>query len=300
MTKYVAYTPRLTKPAASDKSWLKYGNPWVNGNDQAMEITYDWKYTYGSCLPNCVGYMWGRVYEISKQYNTELPTTTKLSVGNAKSAWGHNADLWARGQQPRLGAVICWTNSGAGHVGIVEKIEYNDDKSIKYITVGEGAYAQYVFTLNKMYPGDNYTYWGKYPLQGFIYPPYCDLFSSDGKPKEDRLEKETILLVSDKIKKYVQRYITNYTPEDPGFDVTEPPPPPTPGDADGTKLVVGNKIKVIGKGNTSKTGGGQEVNKLDAEFVLKSFHPGFPYPYRLGPADGRGVGYWAESGIKKL
>ena len=294
------YVPRLSKPLPDDKCWLSTR---VGGYNRAIEITQSWRYTPGSCLPNCVGFMWGRVYELSKQYGTELPNTNKLSVYNAKTCYGHNkdaADAYARGDYPRLGAVICWDSSSAGHVAIVEKINFKDDGTVKNIQISEAAYGQYVFNVYTVKPEDNYNYSPKYPTQGFVYPPYCGLFSPDGTATDLALKPETIVVISDAIAKYVQTYTSSYSKENPGFDPEEPPAPETPKDVSGTTLVTGNTIRVIGLGNTSKTGGGKEINDIGTEYTLKSFHPGFPFPYRLGPKDGRGVGYWPASAIQKL
>lgn len=303
---YLEYISRTVKPEPSDKNWLKYGKQGVNGNDRAIEITEPCRYAYGSCLPNCVGYAWGRVYEISKQYETELPSnnylTGTLSTGNAKNWFGYhrnNENAWARGDYPRLGAVICYTSDKWGHVAIVEKINFNKDGSIKSIKIGEGAWLQYVFYVNTKYPGNNYNYNANVTTQGFIYPPYCSLFSPDGTAS-NQLEQETIVVVQNAVASYMQKYVSNYTPENPGFDPTEPPAAPEPQDNDGNPVTVGNKIQVVGIGNAAKTGKGKEINCLNAEYVLLGYYEGFPYPYRLGPQGGRAVGYWSESGIKKI
>lgn len=297
----IEYIPRTKKPAKDDKCWLKYGKKNVNGYDRAIEITESCRYTYGSCLPNCVGYCWGRVYELSKQYNTELPTTNKLSTGNAKAWYGHNPNLWARGKYPRLGAVICYTSSKYGHVAMVEKINFNKDGSIKSINIGEAAWLKFVFGYNTKYPKNNYDYSKEYSTQGFIYPPYCDLWDQSGtSTTNSTLTKETVAVIENGVAKYIQDYISKYSADDPGFDVEEPPTPPIPTDSEGNDISVGGNIKVVGKGNTSKTGNGKELNELGKLYVLKSYHPGFPFPYRLGPKDGRGVGYWSQSAIQSI
>ena len=76
-----------------------------------------------SVLPNCVGYAWGRFYEISG-------IKPKLARTNAETLWIEK-DGYERGQTPKLGSVICWSKGqvdykgkdGAGHVAIVEQIK---------------------------------------------------------------------------------------------------------------------------------------------------------------------------------
>ena len=75
-------------------------------------------YQSGYGLPNCTCYAWGRFYELSG-------TRPALSLGDAENWFGYS-DGYARGQIPKLGAVICWRrgavgddSDGAGHVAIV-------------------------------------------------------------------------------------------------------------------------------------------------------------------------------------
>lgn len=53
--KTVKFSPRLTAPSTSDKHWIKSTK---GGLNDCIEISG------GSVLPNCVGYAWGRFYEI--------------------------------------------------------------------------------------------------------------------------------------------------------------------------------------------------------------------------------------------
>ena len=150
------YNSRLTEPSTNDKHWLKKGK--IDGAlNECIEIKN------GSCLPNCVGYAWGRFYEITGQ-------RPNLSKGNAENWYGYN-DGYKRGQEPKLGAVICWRkgqvgnqNDGAGHVAIVEKIE-NDGT----ITVSQSSYGGTRFST-KVYKKP-YEIGGTYHFQGFIYSP---------------------------------------------------------------------------------------------------------------------------------
>lgn len=293
------FIPRNTKPAADDKCWLK---PRVGGYNEAIEI-YSWEgsYSYGSVLPNCVGYCWGRVYELSKQYGTELPTRSTLPPVNAKN-W-LSSTKWATGTQPRLGAVICWGGGEYGHVGMVEKITLNDDgTAVMSIGIGESAWLMYVFSYITRYPGNNFDYSSKYKFQGFIYPPYCSLFSADGHSQNNIIAKETILLVEEALARYMQVFKSNYDAEDPGFDPEELPPKETPKDADGDDVVVGGNVKVVGLGNTMKTGNGKEVDKIGERFFLKTFRSGFPFPYGLAKdlESQKCIGWFSSSAIQKV
>jgi hypothetical protein len=90
-----------------------------------------------------------------------------LSYGNANTYWGH-ADGYARGQEPRLGAVLCLGGGGYGHVAIVEEIFDNGD-----IMVSESNYGRAVFEYVRRYKSTGYMRSGGSVggFQGFIYHP---------------------------------------------------------------------------------------------------------------------------------
>lgn len=93
------FEPRLTSPSRSNA----YYNSELNVYSQA-----------GYPMPNCVAYAFGRVYEITG----EKPLITR---GSAGEWWSINKrkGYYEYGQEPRLGAVACWSN----HVAVVEKID---------------------------------------------------------------------------------------------------------------------------------------------------------------------------------
>lgn len=149
------YVPRLTSPSSDNKNYIYHEN---GGYNYCIRITKD-----GSCLPNCVGYAWGRFRELLGKY-------PNLSKGNAERWWSYN-DGYKRGQTPKLGSVICYrkgsdrnNNDGEGHVGIVEKI--NPDGSI---TISNSAYnGSRFYLVTVKYP---YNIGNSYYFQGFIYNP---------------------------------------------------------------------------------------------------------------------------------
>lgn len=129
----------------------------------------------GYALPNCTGYAWGRFMEI-------LGETPKLSTGNAGDWYSYKADGYERGNTPKVGAVACWSKSGAaGHVAIVEEVT-NNGEGVK--CSGSG----YSNTWERRWFNQSGTksegYWSGsiskgYKFQGFIYNPkatdYSDL-----------------------------------------------------------------------------------------------------------------------------
>ena len=159
------YKPRLTAPSATDKNYIKTTH---GGYNYCIKIKQD-----GSCLPNCVGYAWGRWRELLGEYH-------KLSRGNAENWWA-NKDGYERGQIPKVGAVMCWrkgkagnASDGAGHVAVVERI--NADGSITYSQSNYGGTRWELKTKKAPYSlGSSYTF------QGFIYLP--KEFEEEVKPQ---------------------------------------------------------------------------------------------------------------------
>ncbi len=143
------YIPRLTSPASDNKNWIHY---------TAGGYNYCIKIKGNSCLPNCVGYAWGRWRELLGSYHL-------LSRGNAE-VWYYKDDGYKRGATPKLGAVICWEGKGdlAGHVAIVEEV-YEDGS----ILTSNSAYMSTYFYLAKIKPP--YNIGSNYIFQGFIYNP---------------------------------------------------------------------------------------------------------------------------------
>ena len=143
------FVQRTTAPAESE-AWFYANNPFFQSG-------------YG--MPNCTAYAWGRFAEI-------IGSKPKLSLGNAENWYGY-ADGYARGQTPKLGAIICWrkgqagvSSDGAGHVAIVEAIY--EDGSILTSDSGWGASVPW-WTSHRPNDG-NYGAEG-YVFQGFIYNP---------------------------------------------------------------------------------------------------------------------------------
>lgn len=120
----------------------------------------------GYGLPNCTCYAYGRFWELAGG------SRPSLSLRNAENWYGHS-DGYARGQTPKLGAVICWrkgqagdSSDGAGHVGIVEAV--NADGTI---VTSESAYNGYLFRTKTRSNDGNWGGGSAYTFQGFIYHP---------------------------------------------------------------------------------------------------------------------------------
>lgn len=162
----VLYEPRLNSDGMS-------GNPyWYSQNPF---------YLAGYGLPNCTCYAWGRFWEISDT-DHDYSNRPNLSTGNAEDWWRYN-DGYERGQEPELGAVICFADgpfSGDGHVAVVEQI--NDDGSI--VTSNSAWGGSYFYTQTLQPP--HYLPASGYVFQGFIYNPYAGVSPSPSPPTSEQ------------------------------------------------------------------------------------------------------------------
>lgn len=162
------FTPRLSQPANTDPLWINTGygglNPCILGYPS---------YGYGNCLANCVGYAYGRAYEI-------LGTDPHLCINQA-SAWYTYNDGYPRSSDPQLGAIACWDDGASGHVAVVEEVFYTGG-IITSCTVSESVYNGAFFQTATINRSSGWYRFTGYAFQGFIILPV----SSD-------LDEETLL-----------------------------------------------------------------------------------------------------------
>lgn len=156
------FTPRKTAPSATNPYYLKKG---YGGYNRCILINSK----TGSCLPNCVGYAFGRYLEIGgKTANSKLPTCNAEDwLATAK------ANGLSTGNAPRPGDVIVWKSGalgngkdGCGHVAVVEEID-NEGA----ILVSQSNYGGTRFFLTKHLPP--YDILGQ-TFIGFIHNQYYE------------------------------------------------------------------------------------------------------------------------------
>ena len=189
MSKFI---PRTTAPSATDKHWIKST---CGGLNECLKISGN------SCLPNCVGYAWGRLYELTG----EKP---RLSTGNAENWYPNTADGYKRSATPKLGAVACWRkgqayneSDGCGHVAIVEEIKPNGD-----IVCSNSAYGGTRFYMKTYSKSAGYND-GALTFQGFILPPV------DFEEQSAPAEKSSTINVGDIVQfKGGNVYVSSTTP----------------------------------------------------------------------------------------
>lgn len=151
------FVKRTTAPSADNKYYLKAGEG--GGYNRALEID---EITH-SVLPNCCGLVHGRWMEALGE--TDYKKFDKLCLGNACSYYNFD-DGYARGDIPKLGAIICWSGGAdkCGHVAYVEEVEEDGT-----IITSNSAYGGSRFYTKELKAPDYY-FNSKYKFLGFIYP----------------------------------------------------------------------------------------------------------------------------------
>lgn len=300
----MGFSPRKSAPSYSDKHWIyiSYG-----GYNKCILISGN------SCLPNCVGYAWGRWLEESGK------TDCRLSRGNARDWYNYN-DGYPRGQQPKVGAVMCFGGSGEvyGHVAIVEEV-WSDGT----VVTSNSGYGGPRFYLETIRPPYRVSYAGAF--QGFIYNPDIDGDTPSPSPEPGPSDKfnigdEVILdgpiyASSDASSpaNYISDRRTNITRKNPGsahpYNTTgdlgwcdessltkvEPAPAPEPS----TGLSVGDDVEIIGTGNGSSYGDSNTAYGIGWHRQILRIWDGRPYPYQVGNGSGT-TGFYQESSLRKI
>jgi surface antigen len=315
----MVYTQRLTAPSTTDKNWLHYTK---GGYNYCILISGN------SCLPNCVGYAWGRWRELLGSFH-------KLSRSNAENWWGNTGDGYARGSSPKVGAVICWRkgkagngDDGAGHVAIVEKVYA--DGTVKTSNSGYGGTRFWIQTIKPPYNiGTNYHF------QGFIYnpnnydgkQPHTDptnlkykngdvvrftgtLFGNSygGNPGQTRNNLKATITSTNAYgtKPYNINNGLGWVAEADLVAWVEPTPTPTPEPTPQPveQFPIGTKVRIVGTGNGSSYGRSNTAYGIGWTRYVTNIWYGRPYPYQIGnygkTNSANTTGFYKAESIQKI
>lgn len=164
LIKTVPYTPRLSRYSPTNMSTSPY---------------YQGTYAGYPYIPNCTRYCYGRWWEIMGN------DPTGLAYKGDAEMWWDSVTAYAKGQTPRLGAIICFADgpySHKGHVGVVEQIDA--DGTVHFSNSGytrsPNKWNQLYFYTKEGKASNNYGYERGYIFQGFIYLP--DEYSPPDEP----------------------------------------------------------------------------------------------------------------------
>lgn len=315
------FTMRTTRPS-NNKNYIVTGsggwNTCIKGNPT---------YAPANALANCVGYASGRFNEIINIARDTSGCTYKTLNCNAIN-FKERAEAAGlkTGSTPRRGAIMCWGNSGAGHVAIVERVDSNNQ-----VYTSESGWGSSAIFWNSTRSNSNGR-WGlasNYYFRCFIYLPDDVQKLIDGSPTPtpqptpsdkfnigDKVVINGPLYVSSNAASpsgSVSNKVTNITRKVPGTahpynttgdlgwmnesDIkayTEPTPTPAPS----TGLKVGDKVKIIGTGKASSYGDNPTAGGIGWNREILKIWDGRPYPYQVGNSTGT-TGFYKESSLQK-
>ena len=161
----MSFTPRLTRPEAGNKYYIRKASGGWNGAVKGSP-------TDPECdvLSNCVGYAVGRFNEIGGWGKCKY-----LSPVNAEQFMAHAGGL-ETGMTPKLGACMVWRggstlsgSDGAGHVAIVERII-----SPMEIVISDSAYGGAAFRVQTRRKGSDREFSLKATIIRKIKSPFVD------------------------------------------------------------------------------------------------------------------------------
>ena len=320
------FTMRTSRPS-NNKNFIVTGsggwNTCIKGNPL---------YAPANALANCVGYASGRFNEIINIARETSGCTYKTLNCNAIN-FKERAEAAGlkTGSTPRRGAIMCWGNSGAGHVAIVERVDSNNQ-----VYTSESGWGSSAIFWNQTRTNNNGR-WGcssNYYFRCFIYlPDDVQKLIDGGSPAPtptpgpsdafnigDHVIINGPLYVSSNAASpagSVSNKVTYITRKNPGsahpynttgdlgwmdqssikkYDEPAPAPQPTP---QPTGLQVGDTVKIIGTGNGSSYGGSNTAYGIGWTRQILRIWSGRPYPYQVGNGSGT-TGFYPASSLQKL
>lgn len=322
------FTMRTSRPT-NNKNFIVTGsggwNTCIKGNPL---------YAPANALANCVGYASGRFNEIINIARDTSGCTYKTLNCNAIN-FKERAEAAGlkTGSTPRRGAIMCWGNSGAGHVAIVERVDSNNQ-----VYTSESGWGSSTIFWNQIRTNNNGR-WGLssgYYFRCFIYLPDDVQSKVDGgQPTpaptptpgpSDAFNIGDHVIINGPLYANsnaaspagsVSNKITYITRKNPGsahpYNTTgdlgwmdessikkyeEPAPAPQPAPQP-TGLQVGDQVKIIGTGNGSSYGGSNTAYGIGWTRQILRIWSGRPYPYQVGNGSGT-TGFYPESSLQKL
>lgn len=148
------FVPRLTDSGIR-------GNPYWYADNQYYKAGYG--------MPNCTAYALGRWYEL--QGSARPFAFPGYWNGKDWYEMGISAGYQSSRTVPQLGAAASWDYGEAGHVAIVESIDYDAAGQPTHIITSNSAYGGTYFWIQDLYASNGWqTSWAT-GFNGFIYHP---------------------------------------------------------------------------------------------------------------------------------
>ena len=318
------FSIRNSKPGAGNKNFITIGSGgWstcIKGYPQDSQC---------NVLANCVGYASGRFNEIINNIRgTSIYTYPTLNCNAINFKERAEAAGLATGSTPKVGAIMCWGNSGAGHVGLVERVIDNNT-----VYTSESGYGSSAFWNSTR--SNNNGRWGlnsNYYFRCFIYLPEDVQKIVDGNTPAPTPTPSDKFNIGDKVvingdlfvnanaseaSGHVDNKVTTITRKVSGTahpyntegdlgwmnessisSYVEPTPAPTPEPVVDNTLHVGDSVKIIGTGNGSSYGTSNTAYGIGWTRQVLRIWNGRPYPYQIGNNTAT-TGFYPDSSLEK-
>ena len=208
--KPMAFTPRLTKPEAGNKYYIRKANGGYSDAIKGSPADKDC-----DVLSNCVGYAYGRFNEIGGWGSCKY-----LRPVNAENFMQYAGSL-KTGNEPKLGACMVWQkggslngSDGAGHVAIVEKVVSATE--IVTSESGWGSSTPFWTKTRKKGSDGNWGAGSGYKFLGFIYNPAAccqgEVSTGSTATTQPSTGSETVYVVKkgDTLSSIASKYGTTY------------------------------------------------------------------------------------------
>ena len=181
------FKPYTAVPSTSDKNFINVNK---GGYSHCIKRT-----AAGYTLPNCVAMahgMWLKTITDAKGLTEAKNIESKMCRNNAEIYWTYD-DGFARGQTPKLNAIMVWNGKGslAGHVMVVTELKDNGD----VIATGSN-YSGSKFYTKRYYKANGYNFSSSYTFSGFIYCPYEFVYNC-GSPVVRNSKVDQVQVIAD-------------------------------------------------------------------------------------------------------
>ena len=183
------FKPYTAVPSTSDKNFINVNK---GGYSHCIKRT-----AAGYTLPNCVAMahgFWLKTITDAKGLDEAKNIESKMCRNNAEVYWSFD-DGFARGQNPKLNAIMVWQGKGslAGHVMVVTEINANGD----VIATGSN-YSGSKFYTKRYYKANGYNFSSQYTFSGFIYCPYEFVYKT-GTPVSRNSNTDQVQVIAESL-----------------------------------------------------------------------------------------------------
>lgn len=237
----------------------------------------------GNTLANCVGWAWGISAKRENDKKCNIGCVAGVSYPQNAGSWFRKLNGRKSGMTPKLGAVAVWKNKKSGHVATVEEIRPDGS-----ILCAESCYGSTIFRTKEYsnkYAKTGYTFLGFIYLKTEFLPPAV-------KKSDEEIAKEVIQGKWGNGAERVQRLT------EAGYDYDTVQAIVNRILDERKDLKVGDKVKIIDQGASTKNGGKPAYGIGWTRFILNIYKDA-EFPYQVGITGKGTVGFYKADALEK-